>query len=45
MLQELKGGEKLVKPDYPRSEIGHLFLIDRGKLMCFVLKLGDDRLN
>ncbi|XP_060574678.1 vacuolar protein sorting-associated protein 33B-like [Ruditapes philippinarum] len=23
-------GERLIQPDYPRSEIGHLFLIDRG---------------
>ena len=31
LLQNLMGGEKLThQPDYPRSEIGHLILFDRG---------------
>ncbi|XP_052795879.1 vacuolar protein sorting-associated protein 33B-like [Mya arenaria] len=29
LLRRLSGGEKLITPDYPRSEIGHMFLIDR----------------
>lgn len=31
MMKAMSGGEKMITPDYPRSQIGHLVLIDRGR--------------